>query len=148
MAGKLTLEALEALDAIDRMGTFAAAAESLYRVPSALTYTVRKLEEELGVSLFVRQGRKAVFTETGRFLLEEGRSLLKATRHLEERTKQMASGWESRVRIAIDALFPADALYDLIAEFNALNTGVEIQLSMESLAGSWEAIREIGRAHV
>ena len=42
---KLSLEALEVIDAIARKGSFAAAADALYRVPSAITYTIRKLEE-------------------------------------------------------------------------------------------------------
>ena len=54
---KLSFEALEALDAIDRTGTFAEAAELLHRVPSALTYLVQKLESDLGVALFDRSGR-------------------------------------------------------------------------------------------
>ena len=49
---RLTLEGLEVLDAIDRKGSFAAAAAALYRVPSKITYTINKMEDELGVSLF------------------------------------------------------------------------------------------------
>lgn len=40
----ITLDALEVLDAIDRKGSFAAAANELFRVPSAISYTVQKLE--------------------------------------------------------------------------------------------------------
>ena len=47
----LTLEALRVMDAIDRRGSFAAAADELGRVPSALSYTMQKLEEELDVEL-------------------------------------------------------------------------------------------------
>ena len=48
----ITIEALRALDAIDKKGSFAAAAESLFKVPSALTYTIKKLEDEVGSPLF------------------------------------------------------------------------------------------------
>ena len=51
---RLSLEALQVLDAIDRKGSFAAAAEDLHRVPSAITYSVRQLEEALDVELFDR----------------------------------------------------------------------------------------------
>ena len=47
----LTLEALRVMDAIDRRGSFAAAADELGRVPSALSYTMQKLEEELDEAL-------------------------------------------------------------------------------------------------
>ena len=73
---KISLDSLEVLDAIDRKGSFAAAAESLFRVPSAITYTVRKLEEDLGVALFNRSGHRAELTEAGIELLREGRLLL------------------------------------------------------------------------
>ncbi|WP_224024828.1 LysR family transcriptional regulator, partial [Burkholderia vietnamiensis] len=55
---KLSFEVMEALDAIDRTGTFAEAAVLLHRVPSALTYLVQKTESELGVTLFDRSGRR------------------------------------------------------------------------------------------
>ena len=51
MATKLSFEVLEVLDAIDRTGTFAEAAESLHKVPSALTYLVQKLEADMDVEL-------------------------------------------------------------------------------------------------
>lgn len=68
----LTLEALRVMDAIDRRGSFAAAADELGRVPSALSYTMQKLEEELDVVLFDRSGHRTKFTNVGRMLLERG----------------------------------------------------------------------------
>src|SRR5260370_375245 len=74
----LSLESLQVLDAIDRKGSFAAAAEDLHRVPSAITYSVRQLEESLGIEIFDRTGHRAVLTEAGREVLSEGRKLLRA----------------------------------------------------------------------
>ena len=88
MSIKLSLDSLEVLDAIARKGSFAAAAESLFRVPSAVTYTVRKLEEDLGVSLFNRSGHRAELTEAGTELLREGRHLLVAATELECRVRR------------------------------------------------------------
>ena len=44
---KLSLEACEVLDAIDKKGSFAAAAAALYRVPSTVTYTSSKVRRRL-----------------------------------------------------------------------------------------------------
>jgi hypothetical protein len=55
----ITLDALEVLDAIDRKGSFAAAANALFRVPSAISYTMQKLEQDLDVVLFQKEGRRA-----------------------------------------------------------------------------------------
>ncbi len=68
----ITLDALEVLDAIDRKGSFAAAASELFRVPSAVSYTVQKLEQDLYVVLFRKEGKKAMLTQAGKVLLEEG----------------------------------------------------------------------------
>ncbi len=76
----LTLEALRVMDAIDRRGSFAAAADELGRVPSALSYTMKS--EELDVVLFDRSGHRTKFTNVGRMLLERGRVLLQAAQSL------------------------------------------------------------------
>ena len=54
----LLLEPREVLDAIDRLGTFGKAAQELHRVPSAVSYAVRMLEQELGVEVFERLGNR------------------------------------------------------------------------------------------
>ena len=50
---KLTLDALTVLDAIERKGSFASAAQDLFRVPSTVTYTVQKLEAKINSHKFV-----------------------------------------------------------------------------------------------
>jgi DNA-binding transcriptional LysR family regulator len=47
------------MDTIARTGSFAAAARELGKVPSALTYSVRQLEDALDVLLFDRRSRQA-----------------------------------------------------------------------------------------
>ena len=76
MQNPLSLDALRVLDAIERRGSFQAAAEALHKVPSALSYTVQKLESDLGVVLFDRSRQRARLTAAGTLLLERGRKLL------------------------------------------------------------------------
>ncbi len=145
MSAKLTLEALEVLDAIDRKGSFAAAAASLYKVPSAITYTVSKLEEELGVSLFKKEGRRSLLTPAGHTLLDQGRELLLAAERIVEATRQVSSGWESRINIAVDTIIPLAAIFPVLDAFYELDLDVEVNLYDEVLGGAWEAVTE-GRA--
>ncbi|MGI9284947.1 MAG: LysR substrate-binding domain-containing protein [Pseudomonadales bacterium] len=145
MTNKLTLDALEVLDAIDRKGSFAAAAAALYRVPSALTYSVQKLEEDLGVSVFRREGRRSVLTPAGKVLLEQGRELMEAAERLVETTRQLDSGWESCLNIAIDSILGFDVIYPHLEAFYQLKPDIEVNLYEEVLGGSWEAVIE-GRA--
>ncbi len=142
---RLTLDALLAIDAIDRRGSFAAAAQELHRVPSALTYTVQKLEEDLDVALFDRRGHRAKLTAAGRELLDEGRHLLRAAGDLEARVKRVATGWEAELRIAYDGLLPAAAMLGLARDFYAQNADTRLRFSAEVLGGGWDALAS-GRA--
>jgi DNA-binding transcriptional LysR family regulator len=109
-------------------------------VPSALTYQVQKLEQDLDVLLFDRRGHRAVLTAAGRTLLDEGRNLLRAAGELELRVKRLATGWESEVRIAIDNVIDATLLLPLAAEFYAEAPGTRLRLAYEVLGGTWDAL--------
>ena len=82
-APRHTLDQLLVLEAIARTGTFAAAARELHRVPSAVSYTVKTLEESLAVSLFDRSGHRARLTPAGRRILESGAEILRRARALD-----------------------------------------------------------------
>jgi DNA-binding transcriptional LysR family regulator len=147
MNTKLSLEALEVLDAIARKGSFAAAAESLHRVPSAITYTVRRLEDDLGMQLFDRTGHRAELTEAGAELLREGRNLLRAAGELEARVKRVATGVETDLSIAISDLFRIECIYPILHEFYNQGFGTRLRLLTEVYGGSWDALIT-GRADI
>ncbi|MBN7770511.1 LysR family transcriptional regulator [Marinobacter daepoensis] len=137
----ITIDALKVLDAIDRKGSFAGAAGELFRVPSAISYTVQKLEEDLNVNVFDRSGHKAILTPAGRYLLEEGRSLLEAAENLAHTTRQVAQGWETRLRIGFNSLLPAECLFPAIKAFYQLGVPVDVQIVEEVFAGAWDALQ-------
>jgi DNA-binding transcriptional LysR family regulator len=137
---RLTLDALTVLDAIDRKGSFAAAAEELHRVPSAMTYAVQKLEEDLDVLLFDRSGHRAQLTEAGKQLLSEGRHLLHAAAELEARVKRVATGYEVELRIAVDDVIPMERLYPLFGEFYVQDCGTRLRILTEVYGGAWDAL--------
>lgn len=137
---RLTLDALETLDAIAEKGSFARAAEMLHRVPSALTYTVNKLESDLGVAIFDRSGKRAVLTEAGRELLDRGRELLRQAEDIEARIRRAGQGWETRLTIAVDAVLPLEKLFPLISAFDALQCGTRLRFIQEVFGGAWDAL--------
>lgn len=147
MTIKLSLEALEVIDAIDRKGSFAAAAESLYRVPSALTYTIRRLEEDLGLELFDRSGHRATLTEAGAELLKEGRYLLDAAHTLEKRVQRIATGVETDISIAVSDLFDFQPVLQILQDFYQQGFGTRVKLLREVYGGSWDALQS-GRAEI
>jgi DNA-binding transcriptional LysR family regulator len=149
---RISLDALEVLDAIERNGSFAAAAVELHRVPSAMTYQIQKLEQDLDALLFDRRGHRAVLTAAGRELLAEGRILLRAAGDLEHRIRRIATGWEPELRIAVDTIVPFAAILPLIDRFDQYctekaATHTRLRLTNEVLGGPWDAL-VAGRADV
>ncbi|KEY59916.1 LysR family transcriptional regulator [Serratia sp. DD3] len=142
----LTLEALRVMDAIDRRGSFAAAADELGRVPSALSYTMQKLEEELDVVLFDRSGHRTKFTNVGRMLLERGRILLEAADKLTTDAEALSRGWETHITIVSETLSPAAKLFPLLDKL-ALKADTQVSILTEVLAGAWERLDQ-GRADI
>ena len=142
---KISLDLLLVLDAIERHGSFTAAAASLHRVPSALSHAIAKLEGDLGITLFQREGRRATLNEAGRTLLDDGRHLLRAASELERRVQRIADGWEAELRIAIDAVIPIERFFPLLKRFYAAGCSTQIRLSGEVLGGTWDALAT-GRA--
>jgi LysR family cyn operon transcriptional activator len=66
----IELRFLRGLVAIARAGTFQAAAHQLHLTQSALSQQMKELGERLGLTLFERQGRRAVLSDAGRDLVE------------------------------------------------------------------------------
>jgi len=140
MISPITLDALKVLDAIERKKSFAAAAEELFRVPSAISYTINKLEEDLAIQLFDRSKRKAELTPVGKMIVEQGRLILNATDELTHMAKQSASGWELELRICIDSILKFKPLYSLIALFHEEYPWIDIRLTEEVFGGTWDAL--------
>ncbi|MEO5735628.1 MAG: LysR family transcriptional regulator [Rubrivivax sp.] len=138
------------IDTIARSGSFAAAARELGKVPSALTYSVRQLEEALDVLLFDRSSRQAQFTAAGTELLHEGRRLLQATGAVANRVQRVASGWEAQLTISVDDVVSMPVMFELVQDFceqrdprdGAFATAppTRLRLRTEVLAGTWEAL--------
>lgn len=142
----LTPEALAMMDTIARTGSFAAAAREMGRVPSALTYSVRQLEDALDVLLFDRSSRQAVLTSAGEELLVEGRRLLQELDAVANRVRRIATGWESELTLAVDDAVARRAVFDLMEAFYAqkIEGGgpppTRLKLRIEVLAGTWEVL--------
>ncbi len=141
----LTPEALNMLQSIVELGSFAAAARKLGLVPSALTYRVRQLEDALDVLLFDRSTRQAKPTAAGRELLREGARLLNEMDAIASRVKRVATGWEAELTIAVDTIIAPSIIMELCAAFLAINPPTRLRLRDEALSGSIQAL-ENGQA--
>jgi DNA-binding transcriptional LysR family regulator len=138
----ISIEVLETLDAIERRGSFAKAAEELNKATSAVSYAVQKLEEQLDIPLFQRLGRRSVLTPAGRLILVEGRDILNTTRRLADKAKEVATGWEPRISIGIESLQSYPEFFEVINDFLQTFPTVEIDISECVLNGGWEALEQ------
>jgi len=136
----IPLDALKVLDEINKKGSFASAADALCKVPSSLTYTIKKIEDDIGTELFDRRQHKAELTEVGKIVLKQGREILNASDRLVETVRQFQSGWEREIRIARDTLVSEQKLIDTCQKFEELEKQVDITLFVEVLGGAWDAL--------
>ncbi|MBR9788559.1 MAG: LysR family transcriptional regulator [Vibrionaceae bacterium] len=139
MHSPITLEALHILDAIDRRGSFAAAANELDRAPSSLSYQIQKLEQVLDIIIFDRSGHKAHFTEAGKLILERGRDILKASEKLVNDATVLANGWELDITVAFDGIIPVSNFFPMVDALSEVSS-TRVRLQEEILAGGWESL--------
>ena len=97
-APRVTLDQWRTLQAVVDNGGFAQAAEALHRSQSSVSYTVARMQEQLGVPLLRIEGRKAVLTEAGAVLLRRSRHLLKQASQIEDLAHQLELGWEAEIK--------------------------------------------------
>lgn len=132
---RITLDSLETLDAIARCGSFAAAAKSLRKAQSAVSYGVRQLEEALGVAVFDRRGHRAVLTPAGEMVLAEGRALLTRARRIETLAARFEEDWEPRIEAVIDGILPMDSIMRALRRMTSEGVPTNIQIKVEFLGG-------------
>lgn len=138
---------LEMLVTVARLESFTAAAEVLHKVPSAISYSVRQVEQELDVVLFKRLPRRVELTPAGQIFIEEARSLLLKMEQATVQTQRAALGWQSRLRVTLDNVVKLDRLQPMVDDFYRTFEHAELQINMEVYNGSWEAISQ-GRTDV
>jgi DNA-binding transcriptional LysR family regulator len=142
---RVSLESLRLLDAIDRQGSFAAAAQELCVVTSSITHAIRNLEDNLGLTLFDRTGRSARFTSQGRSLLDRGRHLLAQSEAFDDEVQLIATGWEPKLVIGLDQVMPINPFIPVVHEFFEVAPQTSLAIQREAAAGSWDALMA-GRA--
>ncbi len=94
---------------------------------------MQKLEEQLDIALFQRQGRRSVLTPAGRLILAEGREILQTTARLASKAREVATGWEPRINLI---------LFGVLRDFLKEHSKMEIDVCESVLNGGWEALEQ------
>lgn len=124
-------------------GGFAEAAKSLHLSQSTISYTVSKLQDQLGTTLLKLEGRKAILTAEGRALLERSRNVLKEAVELESFARNLGQGWGEEVRLVVDHNFPVHLLTQALSRFTALGNGAaHVRLREVSSLQAEELLRD------
>jgi LysR family transcriptional regulator for metE and metH len=88
--------------AVAQQGSLTAAADTLHLTQSALSHTVKKLEQQLGAAIWHREGRRLRLTQAGEYLTGVAERLLPQLVHAEERLRQYARGERGTLRIGME----------------------------------------------
>jgi DNA-binding transcriptional LysR family regulator len=133
------------LAAVVERGGFAQAATALHRSQSAVSYSIARLQEALGVPLLELRGRKAELNEHGTVLLARAQRIVEDLRALELLAQSLQQGWESELRLVVDAAFPRARLLGILEALQHSCAHTRLQLEDAVLSGAEQALLE-GRA--
>jgi DNA-binding transcriptional LysR family regulator len=139
-ADALTLDQLHLFLAVVDAGSFSAAARSLRRAQSVVSYGVANLERQLGVTLFDRSARTPVLTAPGKELAADARAVEAQVDRLRARVRGIQQGIEPRLGLAVDQLFPVQALAHALVAFRDRFPTVSFALHTESLGRVGELV--------
>jgi len=136
----LELDLLQTLIAIADTGSFSAAAEKISRTPSAVSMQVKRLEELIGQSVFVRTSRSVALTKDGEYLLEHARRMLEmnqdAVAHF---INPDVSGL---VRLGAPDEIAQHFLVDMLRRFSASHPSVTVDVVVEDSASLHNKIKQ------
>jgi DNA-binding transcriptional LysR family regulator len=138
----LTLDQLRLFLAVVDAGGFSAAARSLRRAQSAVSYGVANLERQLATELFDRSGRKPTLTRAGDELATEARAVCAQVDRLKARAHGIAQGVEPSIGIAVDLMFPLPGLVHALSAFRDRFPTVSLTLHTEALGAVAELVAE------
>nr|WP_216602195.1 DNA-binding transcriptional activator PunR [Vibrio pectenicida] len=140
--GIFSQASLELVDTVARLGSFTSAAQVLHKVPSAISYGVRQIEQDLDVVLFRRLPRKMELTVAGEVFIEQARVMLRQMEEVKYQTKRAAHGWQKTLKLTLDNVVKLECLKPLVEDFYQTFPDAELQINMEVFNGSWEAISQ------
>lgn len=125
---RITLKQWRMLHAVIDCNGFSAAAEYLHVSQSVISYTLAKMQEQLGIALLKVEGRKAQVTEQGRALMEHSRDVIRSAIELEAMAEKMRMGWEPELRLMVDHECPQGFLMAAVRSFAGSAGHVKVTL--------------------
>src|SRR5450830_639786 len=131
---------LAIIQEVDKQGSLTAAADVLFLTQSALSHAIKKLEQQLGTDIWLREGRSLRLTQAGEYLLAVANRVLPQLNLAEERLRQFAQGERVALRIGMEC-HPCYAwLLKVVAPYLAAWPDVDVDVKQRFQFGGIKAI--------
>ena len=132
----ISFDQVQVFLAVAEQGSFSAAARSLNRTQSAVTYAVQKMEGQVGFALFDRSSYRPALTEAALALLPRARRVAEEMTAFRAQVRGIADGAEVELALVVDALFPMARVLEALRAFSLRYPAVSTRLYVESLGAS------------
>ncbi|MBZ0105616.1 MAG: LysR family transcriptional regulator [Sulfuricella denitrificans] len=131
---------LEIVRAVAQHGSLTAAAKKLHLTQSALSHTIKKLEQALGTDVWLREGRSLRLTQAGQYLLGVANRLLPQLDQAEDRLRQYAQGERGTLRIGMECHPCYQWLLKIVAPYLAQWPDVDVDVKQKFQFGGIGAL--------
>ena len=131
---------LAIIRAVQKEGSLTAAAEALFTTQSALSHAIKKLEQQAGTALWLREGRKMRLTQAGEYLLAVANRIVPQFEMAEERVRQYAKGERGTLRIGMECHPCYQWLLRIVAPFLAEWPDVDVDVKQKFQFGGIGAL--------
>ncbi|AXT38283.1 LysR family transcriptional regulator [Alteromonas sp. BL110] len=122
--------------------SFSTAATRLHTVQSAISRHINALEEDLDVTLLLRNTRTVELTEAGKSFFSHALAIVKHCSDAKEEAKLVQSGHKGLLRIAYLSSSTAHFLPDMLRQFSKQHANVKVKISEMTVAEQLQALSE------
>ncbi|MDH0421509.1 MULTISPECIES: LysR family transcriptional regulator [Delftia] len=125
---------------VEKQGSLTAAAGVLCVTQSALSHSMKKLEQQLGTDIWLREGRSLRLTQAGQYLLAVAQRVLPQLDLAEERLRQFAQGERGALRIGMECHPCYQWLLKIVAPYLASWPDVDVDVKQKFQFGGIGAL--------
>ena len=136
----MTFDQLMVFHTIVQLGSFKAAAGQLHKTQPAISFSIKKLEEEFGVELFDRSAYRPTLTDHGKSLFERSQKIILGMQELESLGKSFLQKDEPEISLSLDGIALNSALLKLLKAFSDAHPNTKLNMCFDILS---EAERKV-----
>lgn len=119
---------LEYFMEVARYCSFTKAAQTLYISQPAISKAIKSIEDEFGIVLFDRSGKKVVLTDAGKILYNQAKSIVKSFNNLSSEINDLMNLEKGHIRIGLPPMIGSNFFPKVITQFHERYPNVTIQL--------------------